>query len=371
MIKQTMFKNYAYLLLAFMLIGVYSCETESVEASTNEENLTQAKKGKVEFNLTQECSISESTNLYAGQNILVGTVDVVIEGDNYIITYNLTNEDYCITETHLSVVDTPSDFPLNGGGNPKIGQFVYSDSHDCESSVSYSVPTSEGAYIAAHAVVNCIPSYDISDIDASLPEVADFCIRTGREVENSRGYLKFTTNEDPIAGTYWAWCADRSRDIAASGEDKCYEDFNVYTLNDDLSAFIPQTDNLDNLLWLLNNVDSILDSGDYLYGNVQWAIWKLLNDDTCNNCNENLSLPPGDITVKGMEVYNMAITNGEGYEAGCGENTLVFFDDGVRQPVFIQIPIECDTNYTCSETAWGDGCDFPGNSWATYFHYQG
>lgn len=373
--KQIKIKNFTFFLLAMLLIGTYSCESEPVDSS----DATAGKKGNKEtkgnsnrtnLDLLQVCSIDSSTNLYAGQNILVGEVTVDIEGDNYIITYNITNNEYCLSETHLSVVNTPEDFPMSAGGNPKNGHFEYSESHGCASSFSYEVPVSRGTYIAAHGVVNCVDSYDDIQFDTSLPETLDFCLRTGREVDNAKGYFRLVVEEGNLAGTYWAWCADVSLAINASGQDICYEDFNVLSISDDLSSIISQSDNIDNALWLINNVDALLESNEYLYGHIQWAFWKLLNNQDCVGCNSNLNLPSGDYTVKGMEVVDLALTNGDNYIPECSENRIMVLNDGVNQPLIVPVTVNCESSGDCEETAWADGCDFPGNNWATYFHYS-
>jgi hypothetical protein len=355
-------------LCAALVVSALSCQTEElsdVTASSSEAELSAKKVTSIIFD---ECNdVYETTNLYAGQNILVGNVAVVVNGDNYEITYNITNSGYCLSATHLSVVSAPLNFPMTKTGNPIPGQFEYSESHECVSSYTYTVPKSKGTYIAAHAVVNCITTGSLEDIDALLPETADFCITTGREIENASSYFYIEIADGSLAGNYWGWCADESKTINTTNGPICYEQFNVYSLLDDVSGIISLPDNIDNALWLINNANDILNNG-YEYGYIQLALWKLLNDQECNNCNANLKLPAGDITVKGNEVYDMAMANGDGYSPECGENTMVILDNGIQQPVIITVPIECNEG-DCEETAMGAGCDFPGNNWFTYFQY--
>ncbi|MFH4967644.1 hypothetical protein V8G61_05500 [Gaetbulibacter sp. M240] len=346
--------------LMALLIFV-GCQTEPLSSESSVTS-TDSKYKAPEWD---DCQTTASVaDLYAGQDILVGNVEVTVDGDYYTITYNITNPDYCIKATHLSVEETQSGFPVNGGGNPQIGQFEYNDEHDCESTVSYEVPTSEGTYIAAHAVVTCTTEGSTEEFYTSLPAMANFCLTSGRLIDGAEGYFKVDIAEGPLSGSYWGWCADVSKSIL-SDPTTCYEDFNVLTLGDDISGIISQSDNIDNALWLLNNASLLLGEG-YLYGNIQWAFWKLLNNQECNSCNANLKLPAGDITIAGMEIYNRAMTDGEGYSPECEENTMVILDDGVHQPIIIPVPIPCGD---CDETAWADGCDFPGNQWATYFNY--
>ena len=55
----------------------------------------------------------------------------------------------------------------------------------------------------------------------------------------------------------------------------------------------------------------------------------------------------------------------------CGDEIVIIIVPQVdKQTIFITIPAPCDE---CEETAWGaangEGCEFPGGNWATYFQY--
>ena len=327
---------YKFILSTILVLVAFSCETEPVGSGEDllleSQSKQSKKKNKTDVVIFDQCDFTANeVKLVAGQFMEVGKVTVEDNLDgNYKITYTITDDDYCITETHLSVVNSTDGFPMSNGG-PKNGAFEYSDSHECESVVEYIVPMEKGTYIAAHAVVNCKTGGSAEDVYASLPMSVDFCLRTGREIENARSYFRADIAEGVLAGSYWAWCADVNKSIDSSGEGKCYQGFNVYSLNDDLSGIITQSENIDNVLWLINNSDELLNSGNYLYGNIQWAIWKLLNNQECNSCNTNLKLPTGDITIKGMELYELAMTSGEGYNPECGENTMVILDNGINK----------------------------------------
>lgn len=95
------------------------------------------------------------TEIIAGQHILAGYINVSIIDDVVTVSYN-TIGDWTIEETHLFVGDLAS-LPTNGGGNPKIGRFPYSDTHP-PGTTNVVYPTiellpNECVYIAAHAVV--------------------------------------------------------------------------------------------------------------------------------------------------------------------------------------------------------------------------
>ncbi|MEC3908856.1 hypothetical protein VOI54_17645 [Tamlana sp. 2201CG12-4] len=376
--KTKLHYSVVHVFVVALLFAFFSCQTEELQTEELNEQLISdpsdtsksKKRGKPDLVFDAECDpsvFSNPINLYAGQHILVGELTVKFNNGNYDITYNITNNEYCLTETHISVVQDPLDFPM-ANGNPIPGQFEFKSTHDCVSSYTYSVPIDKGTYFAVHGVVNCVPDH-IGNVESNIPETTGFCLRTGREIENARSYFKASIADGALSGDYWAWCVDVSKSIDSSGEDKCYTDFNVYSINDDLSGLISQSGNLDNALWLLNNIDTLLDGGNYLYGHIQWAFWKLLNDQECNSCNANLKLPAGEnIKIKGLEIYNLAIANGDGYSPECGEDTMLIIDNGVLQPILIPYTIPCDGG-DCEETLWADGCDFPGNNWATYFRF--
>jgi len=100
-------------------------------------------------------------DLYAGQDELVGNVDVSNDESNLYVTYNLY-EPWVMTEAHLSVGNTSADIPQNKGNNPTPGQFEYKESFDSGVS-TYTfvislddIPNDGDIAIAAHAVVEII-----------------------------------------------------------------------------------------------------------------------------------------------------------------------------------------------------------------------
>ena len=99
-----------------------------------------------------------TTTLMAGQHHESGIVTLDIEDGNLIITYTM-NEDWTIGITHLSVGSCDDDWvPLNGAGNPKIGQFEYTEPYsESPTEVVYIISLDElGDTIcfAAHAEVD-------------------------------------------------------------------------------------------------------------------------------------------------------------------------------------------------------------------------
>jgi hypothetical protein len=105
--------------------------------------------------------------MYAGQDTLVGYVEVSNDADYLYVEYVVNVDGWCMTETHLHVGDSTEDFPLNNAGNPKVGQFEYAeDDLGCVTSWAADPIALEGLgsspIIAAHAVV-VRPIYDCKE----------------------------------------------------------------------------------------------------------------------------------------------------------------------------------------------------------------
>jgi len=117
--------------------------------------------------------------LYAGQDELVGHVEVWNDEDNIYVDYEITEEDWEITETHLYVGKTdPADLTSAPGQFPYSGQISYVIPLDdiCEWELETSKKGKEtgkwvpiegtcggsfsDVYIAAHAVVMDISCYN-------------------------------------------------------------------------------------------------------------------------------------------------------------------------------------------------------------------
>ncbi|MBT8223194.1 MAG: hypothetical protein KJN96_08510 [Eudoraea sp.] len=360
------------LLLPLLILGLVfsSCEQEDLSSVTEVEGIAgkakKAKNTKAAFDWTDnDCDPIPEAELYAGQHELVGKVIVEVVGENYEITYAL-DAGYCLKETHLSVVDDPEKFPMSGNGNPPPGQFEYKGYHDCVSSFTYEVPTSKGMYIAAHAVVNCVETYI-----PEIPETVDICTKD----QGPDAYLNISINGGESVGT---WCVDNDLSIEL---DKCYFDVPVYSSLGTLpSGAFEYPDNFDLVNWLLNQ--SIVGSkcaasgGLYTYGDLQLAIWNLLDDVTTGSI-AGLGEYSEDCV---NELIALAEANGEGFTPDCGDFAGVILmptevaDDGLIvaiQPLLIPYPVECKE--VCSETAWARNqkdqvCgNFPGSNWATYF----
>lgn len=142
-------------LLALLSVLLFSCSVDNDQPIRN--GITaNFDFGELGGGIETTSELLTETDLLAGQTILSGIVDVSLIDGFVVVTYN-TDPEWEIQETHLFVGDI-NDLPTNGGGNPKIGRFPYSETHVAGTyTVSYNttifLEPEECVTIAAHAVV--------------------------------------------------------------------------------------------------------------------------------------------------------------------------------------------------------------------------
>jgi len=186
-----------------------------------------------------------------------------------------------------------------------------------------------------------------------LPSLVSACT-TAKGLEANGTYFDLTINDTNLAGDYGAWCVDIDRSLSG---DECFE-ANVYSSYEELPAGIFENpDNFDLVNWILNQ-DLIgtasQEGGTYTFGDVQWAIWELIDDENCIACT---FLGDDWSEEKGQEIVDLAIANGEGYEPGEGERlAVVLIPTNNRQPIFIPLTLECEPEpFSGCETAFARG----------------
>lgn len=358
-------------LLTVLCLGAFifaSCEKEGINSQEN--LIGTAGKGKVSTLSFGACDeITASATLYAGQFTEAGVVTVAENGSDLEITFT-TLPGFCLAETHLAVGDSTSDFPVNGGGNPMIGNFEFQMEHDCATSYTYVVenPNPGGeVFIAAHAVVNCVES-SAESIDASLPMPVFYCINGA-----SNNLWNVSISDSEFTGTYDAYCVDL--DTFLGGGDGCEDTeasaiYNSLDIDNLPAGAFEFPENFGAVNWLLNNIQAgvTLSTGGTAFttGDIQMAIWLLVDgDDENKGPNEVGGEDPDRID----ELMEMALQHID-FVPGCDEYVgIILVPYGGKQPVIFPYLITCEEG-DCEETAWADGCPFPGNNWATYFIFE-
>ena len=122
---------------------------------------SNSPKGPIVSNLGDAslyCGGITTVNLYAGQNILMGTITYANDATNLYVTYT-TDPDWYMSEIHLYIGDLSS-VPVSGGGTPSPGRFPIKSTFTASTlsqSVTYTIPlnslTTQTFVIAAHASV--------------------------------------------------------------------------------------------------------------------------------------------------------------------------------------------------------------------------
>lgn len=154
------------LLTLLSLVFVVACTSDKEELNTDPQNISIDIPGNVDDSGIYNDNDLYNDDLIAGQYYDSGDVMVVPDGDNLIITYT-SDAAWQIDATHL-YVGPLGDIPLNGAGNPQIGNFPYETVHpEGTTLVIYVVPApnpGDCIYVAAHA--------EVSNNDSGLEETA-------------------------------------------------------------------------------------------------------------------------------------------------------------------------------------------------------
>jgi len=298
----------------------------------------------------------------------VGDVLVWNDAENLYVKYVVTDGDWCLVETHLEVATTLANIPQNNG-NPNPGNFTYEGEHNCVAEFTYTIPISWSpgteVLIAAHGVVQ---TGGAGGVGVMLPEYVTMATTFPGLGYGAPSYFDVAISGGTMLdGTYDAYCVDADRGRLVAGLA------NVYSSYETLPPSVPieYAENLDLVNWIINQDfvgrPSSCD-GAYTYGDVQWAIWQLLEDDPPANHSSLGDWSP----CRAQEILAAAIANGEGFVPGCGEVIGIILDPVEwRQPVIIWIEVPCVED----ETAWGGDyfgmpMEFPGGNWAIYFAYD-
>ncbi len=200
-------KTTTKILIGLVLLAFLGCSNEPVgDEQSGDSDVTSIDSTPIDnandtndTTSTNEDGPCVTTTLVAGQHYEAGTVTIDIEGDFLIVTYTVTG-DWTIGTTHLSIGDCSEDWiPLNGAGNPQIGQFEFTE------------PTS----ITDNEVVYMIP----------LPEGfegQDYCFAAHAEVQGPTGGETAWAEGQELSGNSWAMYDEFNTSTCTSGDVGVY-----------------------------------------------------------------------------------------------------------------------------------------------------
>lgn len=300
-----------------------------------------------------------------GHGTDVGDLIIWNNGTHLFVKYCMVDATPCcpfdnwyLTLTHLEIASSLSDIPQTRKGSPIPGQFEYHTYHGSPgvTEFTYCIPwTTYPAYIAAHGEARqyCF--------DGQLPTT----IRMDAVHGGGPTYFEVhIMNGGILNGYYHGWCADIDHVL---NEEIIYC-ASVYANYGLIPADkIEHPENLDCVNWLLNQhfvgKESCGGFGDYTYGDVQQAIWTLLDEAI------DYSLLGPWCQDRVDELLQKACCYGEGFEPECGQiKAIVLCPNQNGQTTIIEVCVPCCENR--EETVWGEGTDFPGANWGMYIVYN-
>lgn len=371
-----------------------------------------------------------STDLLADQDIPVGEVLVWNDGDYLYVKY-VTTDGWKLTKTHLHVADSLEGIPQTKNGNPKPGKFEYKDIHDMETEVLYTIPLGWAMgtplYIAAHALVvdegSCRgkaivygtergdgsygSSGDIYEIDLGAG-TATYLYSTGLS-PNQKNYPNGNALDTVNNRLYYADTFD------LMNSDLYYYDFSTATQvhattsygylgglvagasfyngkyyyvandNDDLHEVSFDAGGLvvsDNVILpdftgntkKLGFGDIVISPAGILYGSASLGggLSEFFSIDLNTHTYTTIATHGGQQLAYGSDgtLYGHNAGTGEFFtvDVSTGTLTSIGYVTGSVTGQFTDLASGelCEPEI---ETAWGDGLDFPGKNWATYFTY--
>jgi hypothetical protein len=310
-------------------------------------------------------------DLIAGQTTDVGEVTIWHVSDTLYVKFE-TDGGWLMGLTHLDVATSYDDLNVKGG-SPRPGKFDYKTTHDPPvDEVTYvlpGMPVGTELFIIAHADV-CIATPttpSLPDIAASLPDQVMMSIFAPHPLAASYSVVTVSGGTS-LDGTHDGWCVDTDRNIEV-GVSYLADVFSSYETLPEGKVEYPE--NLDLVNWILNQGfvgQPSMSGGSYTFGDVQRAIWALIEDQQSTN-----GLGPWS-QARVDEILAAASANGEGFEPGCGDELGVILNpvdasgNWIAQAMMITIPVPCVPELEC-ETAWGWGpYGFP-KGWARYITY--
>ena len=180
---------------------------------------------------------------------------------------------------------------------------------------------------------SCTP--DIEGLELSLPSTIEGETTAKPGVDS---YFDLTlTGDSVLTGTALpAWCVD----VAGSLNVESDLVFDVYSSYSDIDSIptnrIDKPQNFDKINWIVNQSfigQTSPSGGVYTFGDVQWAIWDIIDDSNCNSCTY---LGDDWSTTKGQEIADAALANGEGFVPSCGQQlAIVLVPNDNKQSIII------------------------------------
>lgn len=390
--KRALMKKIITLFSFILMLGFLFVGCQSTEDITSPNDLSKTTSMTPDLNwgtptaVNTTAGASTDVPLIAGQNQPCGHITISSDGTKLYVTY-YTDNGWTLTETHLMIVKNPADFIVTKTGNPKVGNFPFGNTGlSTNKSVTYEIPYPAGVkagdvvYVGAHAVVlgNCESDPTTAVLCPEFPANSTMTptwLPGDAPLYTVKAVFNFSSE------VYYGFCVDNSRYISGSGNSPRTVNFICsYDEMPTCTSFIEKPENLDLVNWIINNREPNWDRRT-----LQAVFWELTNP---SGTLDNWYDPQGSNywthnTTLREQIVALAKANGEGFKPSCGQKVIVLvygpgdICDPIKQIVFIEVPVECQTNCN-SETAWAfnyppldnTSASFPGANWFRYFGYK-
>lgn len=159
---------------------------------------------------------------------------------------------------------------------------------------------------------------------------------TVQHLMNANSYFNITIADNgTLDGSYPGWCTNWAKHI----EDNVPYSFHWYSSQSDMipAGLIAHPEHLDEMNWLLNQKFPGKNAGGnlgvYTSGDVQLAIWTLIDDEFDSSTVGDFSQPRVD------KIVAAALTH-DGYKPRCRDVIGILVDPGTPQGTVFEIPRE-------------------------------
>lgn len=315
-------------------------------------------------------SAQETLDIYAGQHHYVGTLTVDNDADTIYVDYE-SDGDWLILDTHLYIGDQAPKKGAPGQFNFKTeGLYSLDDSYSAALD-DFGVYAGDELYIAAHAVVQEILGHD-ADLDDFAAAIPDQLVNINVAFPGGDSYFNSTiSGAGDLDGLYDGFCVDTSRTISPGST---YDAYLVSSYEAAAADLVDFPENLDLVNYVINQDYA---SQGYTYGDIQRAIWTLVDDTVLTSGLGSWSQTRVDT------ILDEAFAFGEGFEPGCDDvvalilnpvngNDVTSAQVTIAQVTFAAVGVECTPILGGTETAWaaGDLTWKKGGGWGSYFTYE-
>lgn len=415
-----MFKKIQFVMmtLLFMMVSCEFDDSQNLQFMDTDFSVSVLKAETLDNPDTQD--------LWAGQNLDVGEVQVEKDGDNIIVRYVIDHPDWCLTETHLQVATDLAGIPQKNG-NPIPGKFEFKEEHDCITEFEYTLNYKERGWecdesllIAAHAVVKSTVCEQTGVVYGMARNTGDVW---GIDVVNGTAWVEFESVAPIPSGIspnglaydgvsrrmyYCNYRTSAPRDLYfwdySTGSEVLAGNLGVENAAADFYkgkyyyiASLPASDDLyevtlnkDGTMFSnLKIVDLSADAHKWTFsGDIAIKDGILYGWGRCATHGKyeffTYNLTTGDFTLNetAYQAFSMQLafgTNGVlyGHESKAPGNfyEIDITNGNLSAPLGIDpgtLYTDCSSGMICEpeeETAWGGEEDFDGKNWAVYFEY--